>query len=353
MAPLAPSRNWRGMESIRGFPPPGSSYPPPRFSEKAYVFDLPTEAMWEVAARAMEAGDSSHANWNWFFGTSSSSLSTYAVYCSSSASSCTTAVGSRAPNPWGLYDVYGSVPEICRDWGNSTGNLRPIVPDMIGSVTPASDLRVVRGGLDSSGSSQYSSLARNTAPCLSSSTPYRGVRLALVPSHAHLVSAYAHTYDLDNDGIVDVVCAPEHGVGCAYVYQYFSNGRKTDIAVEATDRNDYQINADGSIVVTASTNSWNVGAPSARAVLAAATNGWNAVRMTGAPVSSRLWVRGPATVYTNGTHTLGAGGSRLMAKTVSGITNGVVRVEQDSDGDGVIDVIIAANSSSCSLNSQS
>ena len=36
------------------------------------LFDLPTEAMWEVAARAMPAGDNSHASWPWHFGTSSS-----------------------------------------------------------------------------------------------------------------------------------------------------------------------------------------------------------------------------------------------------------------------------------------
>ena len=38
------------------------------------LFDLPTEAMWEVAARAMPANDTSHDTWSWFFGTSASAL---------------------------------------------------------------------------------------------------------------------------------------------------------------------------------------------------------------------------------------------------------------------------------------
>ena len=75
-------------------------------------FDLPTEMMWEVAARA---GTDSV----WFFGTSDKYLTSYAR-CSANSGSSKSAVGTYCPNQWGLYDVYGNVWERCRDFYTST-----------------------------------------------------------------------------------------------------------------------------------------------------------------------------------------------------------------------------------------
>lgn len=109
-------------------------------------FDLPTEAMWEVAARAMPAGDSSHATWQWFFGTSASSLGTYAWY-SDNASSATHKVGGKSPNDWGLYDVYGNVWEWCADGtGTATWNQTP-------NVASGNDRRYRGGGYNNNSSS--------------------------------------------------------------------------------------------------------------------------------------------------------------------------------------------------------
>ena len=69
-------------------------------------FDLPTEAQWEYACRAgtttkYSYGDSADGNYMWYMDNSSSKMH---------------AVGTKSPNPWGLYDMHGNVLEWCLDW---------------------------------------------------------------------------------------------------------------------------------------------------------------------------------------------------------------------------------------------
>ena len=78
-----------------------------------FAFDLPTEVMSEIACRAGKNGG--HYYWE------SGALGTYAVFNQSS----TLAVGSKAPNAWGLYDTIGNVWEFCRD-RNGLGNMADI-----------------------------------------------------------------------------------------------------------------------------------------------------------------------------------------------------------------------------------
>ena len=82
---------------------------------------LPSLEEWEIACRAGSAGD-------YFFGNNREKLIRYAnvwhgrdhmVADSSDGYMYTSPVGSFAPNPWGLYDMYGNVFEFC------TGKLRP------------------------------------------------------------------------------------------------------------------------------------------------------------------------------------------------------------------------------------
>ncbi|MDR1164305.1 MAG: formylglycine-generating enzyme family protein [Deltaproteobacteria bacterium] len=73
--------------------------------EKVESYRLPTEAEWEYAARA--GTDSIY-----FFGDDSGRMSEY----SNCGLSVEEEVGSRAPNPWGLYDIYGNVWEFVSDW---------------------------------------------------------------------------------------------------------------------------------------------------------------------------------------------------------------------------------------------
>ncbi len=67
-------------------------------------FRLPSEAEWEYAARAGSSG----AYW---FGDDPATLADYAVFDAEAP----LPVGSRRPNPWGFYDMYGNVWEFCRD----------------------------------------------------------------------------------------------------------------------------------------------------------------------------------------------------------------------------------------------
>lgn len=94
-------------------------------------YRLPTEAVWEYAARAGTTG--AYAG----------NLDSMAWYSDNSAKR-THAVGTKQPNAWGLYDVHGNGYEWCEDWyGERYYSLSP-APDPRGPG-PGS-IRVLRGG---------------------------------------------------------------------------------------------------------------------------------------------------------------------------------------------------------------
>lgn len=100
-----------------------------------YEYRLPTEAQWEYACRAGTTTRFSHGD-----DVGYTQLGQYAWY-SGNSSSQTHAVGQRAANPWGLYDMHGNVWEWCADWyGSYPGGS---VPDPTGS---SGSYRVLRGG---------------------------------------------------------------------------------------------------------------------------------------------------------------------------------------------------------------
>lgn len=142
----------------------------------SYLFDLPTEAMWEVAARAMESGDSSHVDWAWFFGMTDSNLDSYAWHAGN-AGSATHVVGLKLPNCWGFYDMYGNVSEWCRDhW-----SWIDFVPTQIGNATAAGGNRSIRGGSYEDDGNICSSGMRMNAYCTSTGASI-GFRLAWTPA---------------------------------------------------------------------------------------------------------------------------------------------------------------------------
>jgi len=112
-----------------------------------YVYRLPTEAEWEYACRAGTTtatafGNSLSATQANFDG---SYLYPYNRADKGRNLGRTTAVGSYAPNAWGLYDMHGNVWEWCLDWyGSYPGGSVTDPKGAKGSVSGKG--RVSRGG---------------------------------------------------------------------------------------------------------------------------------------------------------------------------------------------------------------
>ena len=98
-------------------------------------YRLPTEVEWELAARGGTTD-------RYFFGKTADLLGDYAWF-TENARLVTHPVGSKLPNPYGLYDIYGNVWEWTQDWYAPY----PETPELKDYSGPESGVRrVIRGG---------------------------------------------------------------------------------------------------------------------------------------------------------------------------------------------------------------
>lgn len=102
----------------------------------AYSFDLPTEVMWEIAARA-------GATTTYIWGDSYLDGSLYTVNYAN-ADGNIKGVGTKSANAWGLFDMFGNAFEYCLD-DDSRTNLADAPDAFTAAYDGSSTMRQVRG----------------------------------------------------------------------------------------------------------------------------------------------------------------------------------------------------------------
>ena len=114
-------------------------------AKTGHFYRLPTEAEWEYACRA-------GTNTAYSFGDDASKLGDYAWFADNSDGKYQK-VGTKKPNPWGLYDMHGNVMEWTLDQYNSAG-YAGLSTDNPWSVSTKPYPQSARGGAWTDGAAQ-------------------------------------------------------------------------------------------------------------------------------------------------------------------------------------------------------
>jgi formylglycine-generating enzyme required for sulfatase activity len=141
------------------------------------LYRLPAEAEWEYACRA-------GTTTMWSFGDDASQLGQYAWYFDNAfrvGEPYAHGVGTKLPNPWGLFDMHGNVREWVQDWFgdySSAAQVDPLGPD--NGAYRGGTYRVARNGSYNDGAGDAASAYRDNTPpdARASSVGARLVRLA-------------------------------------------------------------------------------------------------------------------------------------------------------------------------------
>jgi formylglycine-generating enzyme len=107
------------------------------YFKTGHFYRLPTEAEWEYAARG-------GSETTYFFGIDKKLLNEYAVYKENSKGS-TMEVGSKKPNPFGLYDILGNVMEWTIDTYSSYNSMKKTLSNPVANSNNLYP-HVLRGG---------------------------------------------------------------------------------------------------------------------------------------------------------------------------------------------------------------
>jgi formylglycine-generating enzyme required for sulfatase activity len=108
----------------------------PEEKDAGRTYRLPSEAEWEYACRAGSPT-------GYHFGQEPASLDSYGWFAKDAPDS-PHPVGTKQPNPWGLFDLYGNVGEWCRDWFAEDYYRQSPLEDPVGPISGKG--HVVRGG---------------------------------------------------------------------------------------------------------------------------------------------------------------------------------------------------------------
>ena len=145
--------------------------------QEGYTYRLPTEAEWEYACRAGTTTGFS-------FGNDENELSKYGNSVLDDDYENTAPVGSKKPNPWGLYDMHGNVWEWCLDEYPMLSYPGGSVTDPVNRYEVVAVFRVIRGGSWLNFPDRCRSAARDFWGPLSHRYDVRGFRIVLAPQAA-------------------------------------------------------------------------------------------------------------------------------------------------------------------------